>query len=249
MRIHRVAAEGFERAADAYERGRPGYPPELMSWMASQLRLGPGVAVLDLAAGTGKLTRELVRTGARVLAVEPVAAMRAQLARRLPQVTVLDGVAEAIPLPDGSVEAVTVAQAFHWFRAGEAFAEIHRVLRPGGRLGVVWNTRDLRQPLQAELDALIRRYRGGAPSHSGRHSLPATPLFAPLDERRVPFTQRLDVEGLVDRVASVSVIAALPEEEQALVLAAVRDVARRQAGPLELRYVTEGTILSRVDRW
>ena len=101
-----------------------------MEDLAERLRLGPGRTVVDLAAGTGKLTRELVRTGAEVIAVEPLAEMRAELP---PEATALEGTAEAIPLGDGSADAVTVAQAFHWFDAEPALAEIHRVLRPERR--------------------------------------------------------------------------------------------------------------------
>src|SRR5207249_4825593 len=120
---HPTAAAGFDRAADAYERGRPGYPREAVARLAAQFRLGEGVTVLDLAAGTGKLTRMLATTGATVVAVEPVAGMRRVLAQAVPGARVLNGTAEAIPVADGAVDAVTVAQAFHWFDADRAVAE------------------------------------------------------------------------------------------------------------------------------
>ena len=139
--VHPVAREGFADA-DLYERARPGYPPEVVAWLVDHLRLGPSRVAVDLAAGTGKLTRLLVASGARLLAVEPVAGMRTVLAGVCRGVPVVAAGAERLPLRTGSADAVTVAQAFHWFDADAAFGELHRVLRPGGRVGLVWNVRD-----------------------------------------------------------------------------------------------------------
>ena len=141
--LHPTAEAGFTAAAEVYERARPGYPDEAVAWVAERLGIGPGRDVLDLAAGTGKLTRQLVPLGACIVAVEPIDAMRAQLERVVPGVEAVAGTAEAIPLPDASVDAVTCAQAAHWFRADEAAREIRRVLRPGGGLALLWNVRDL----------------------------------------------------------------------------------------------------------
>src|SRR5712671_3101577 len=126
------ATRGFAVAADVYERGRPDYPAVAIARIVSRLGLGRGRTVLDLAAGTGKLTRLLVPSGANVLAVEPVREMRTELERRVPGVATLGGTAERIPLNNGYVDAVTVGQAFHWFSPDPALREIHRVLRPGG---------------------------------------------------------------------------------------------------------------------
>ena len=115
MAIHESAAKGFAAGADAYERGRPEYSPEAIERLAGELGIGPGSRVLDLAAGTGKLTRQLAATGAELVAVEPIAEMRAKLIAALPQVEAVEGTAEAIPLPNHSVDAVVVGQAFHWF--------------------------------------------------------------------------------------------------------------------------------------
>ena len=144
--IHEAAARGFAQAVDAYERGRPGYPPEAVERLCEAVGIGPGRAVLDLAAGTGKLTRLLVPTGAELVAVEPVEQMRAALARALPEVTALAGTAEDVPLPAASVDAVVAGSAFHWFRGEEALAEIHRVLRPDGRLGSCGTCATSRRP-------------------------------------------------------------------------------------------------------
>jgi SAM-dependent methyltransferase len=140
--IHPTAAAGFDAGAGDYERARPGYPHEAGEVLARELGLGPGSRVCDLAAGTGKFTRVLVGRGLDVVAVEPVAGMRAQLAEVLPEVRVLDGTAEAIPIHDAAFDALTVAQAFHWFQADLALAEIRRVLRPGGGVALLWNRRD-----------------------------------------------------------------------------------------------------------
>src|SRR5437764_6215788 len=143
MSVHKAAAEGFHRTADAYERGRPGYPEDAIAWMVAGLRISDRSTVVDLGAGTGKLTRLLLPTGARLIAIEPVAGMRNALRALLPQLEIVDAVAEAMPLADGSADAVVAGQAFHWFETALALEEIHRVLRPGGGLGLIWNRRDL----------------------------------------------------------------------------------------------------------
>src|SRR5689334_21961146 len=141
MAVHAVAKAGFEDPAD-YEAARPSYPPEAVDWFRDQLGIGTGKVVCDLAAGTGKLTRLLVPLGADVVAVEPVSGMRQTLHELLPAVPIAAGTAEALPLADRSVDALTVAQAFHWFDFDHAIAEFARVIRPGGGLGLCWNARD-----------------------------------------------------------------------------------------------------------
>src|SRR5204863_9196685 len=136
--IHDAAARGFDVAADDYESARPGYPPDAVFWLVEQLGLSESSVLVDLAAGTGKLTRLLAPLVGRTVAVEPVAAMRQRLHEVLPHIEVLEGTAEALPLKSGAVDAVTVAQAFHWFDVPRAAAEIVRVLRPDGRLALVW---------------------------------------------------------------------------------------------------------------
>jgi SAM-dependent methyltransferase len=223
--LHPAASGGFARSAGAYERGRPGYPPAAVDFLVARLRLGPGRVVVDLAAGTGKLTRPLLATGAEVAAVEPVAEMRAALP---PGARALDGTAEAIPLDPASADAVTVAQAFHWFDADAALTEIHRVLRPGGALALVWNRRRMDDPLNRAVEELIAPHRGDTPAFRAdawRAAFERTELFGPLEEHKFPNEQLLDADGLVDRVASISFIATLEEAERAEVLRAVRALA------------------------
>jgi SAM-dependent methyltransferase len=236
--VHAAAARGFARSAGAYERARPEYPPAAIDWLRERLGLGPGRRVVELAAGTGKLTRPLAGTGAEVVAVEPVAEMRARIGPGAAEV--LDGTAEAMPLADASADAVTVGQAFHWFDGPAALAEIHRVLRPGGALALVWNRRPLDDPVHAAIEALMAPHRGDAPVHrSGawRAALEETVLFGALEERTFPHAQDMDADALADRVGSTSVIAALPDGPRAEVLAEVRALAA--GGPMRLTYVCE----------
>jgi ubiquinone/menaquinone biosynthesis C-methylase UbiE len=204
--IHR-AATSFDDTADAYERGRPGYPADAVAFLVESLAIGPGATVVDLAAGTGKLTRALIPRAGRVVAVEPLSGMRAVLRRAVPGAEMVAATAERTGLAPGSAHACTVGQAFHWFDGVAALAEIHRLLVPSGRVGLVWNRRDVSDPLQAELDAVIDRHRGSTPSLQGgawRAAFEGSPRFGPLAHRRFPFEHALDADGLVDRVLSVS---------------------------------------------
>jgi ubiquinone/menaquinone biosynthesis C-methylase UbiE len=141
----------FGEEAAAYERGRPSYPPEAIDWL-----LPPGARdVLDLGAGTGKLTVRLVERGLDVVAVDPIPEMLEVLRRSLPDTPALLGSAEEIPLPDASVDSVLVAQAWHWFDPERAVSEVARVLRPGGRIGLVWNVRDERSGWVKDLGRII----------------------------------------------------------------------------------------------
>ncbi len=223
--IHEAAAKGFETAGDAYERGRPDYPPEAIGWLERQLGLERGMTVVDLGAGTGKLTRLLLARGYRVLAVEPVAGMRARLARHSPGAEIVEGTAEATTLADGTADAVVAAQAFHWFDGARALAEIRRVLRPGGGLGLLWNVRDDSVDWVARLTGLMDAYEGGAPrrrSGEWRACFERTSLFTPLREGTFRHAKRLTPELAVDLVVSVSFIAALPEAEREEVALRVR---------------------------
>ncbi len=250
-----VRAGSFDSAAGLYERGRPPYPPAALDWL-----LPPGARrVLDLGAGTGKLTRQLMARGLDVVAVEPLDGMRAELARAVPGARQLAGSAERIPLADGAVDAVLAAQAWHWVDPARAVPEVARVLAPGGTLGLLWNERDERESWVAELGRIIGETRpeedgpeedgpeedgpeeDGADNTSGHPRV--GPPFGPLERRDVPWAHRLAVPELLDMVASRSyVILMAPDERQAL-LNQVRQLAGTHpatAGPPEisLPYIT-----------
>ena len=223
--VHEKALTGFTAGAEAYASGRPDYPVALDGWLTAEIGLAAGKTVVDLGAGTGKFLPRLTATGARVVAVEPVAAMRQQLLKAHPEVIALEGAADRMPLADGSVDAVVCAQSFHWFATAEALAEIHRVLKPGGRLGLVWNVRDERVPWVAALTALLTPYESDAKRYhklEWRGVFPST-AFGPLREahfrhHHVGSPERV----IVDRVRSTSFIAALPPGERARIDEQVR---------------------------
>jgi SAM-dependent methyltransferase len=249
MTVREEAARGFQQGADAYERGRPGYPPEAVEWLVRELDLGPGRTVLDVAAGTGKLTRELVASGATVIAVEPVQAMRAVLERVVPEARALDGTAETLPIDNGAVDAITAASAFHWFDGPAAAAEFHRVLRTGGRLALLWNRRRAEEPLHRAVDEVIEPYRRRPPRPTRdrwREPLESSGLFKPVAEREVPFEQVLDADRFVDRFSSISYVAALPDRERASVTERLRALAAGAAEqPLRLGYESEAYVYER----
>ena len=235
------ATRGFA-AADVYERGRPDYPAAAIAKIVERLDLRPGRTVLDLAAGTGKLTRLLVPSGANVLAVEPVREMRAELERRVPGIATLGGTAERIPLNDGYLDAVTVGQAFHWFDAGKALREIHRVLLPGGGLALIWNARDERDPLQAALSEIIDPLEGDTPRRkqgNWKTLLAESGLFEQSERLLFEHVQPVDEQRLVERVVSISFIAAAQADVRAGVEERVRELARTAYEPLQLSYMTE----------
>jgi SAM-dependent methyltransferase len=233
--IHRAAAEGFSRSAEAYERGRPRYPAEAVDLLMA--RLPAGAQVLDLAAGTGVLTRALIDAGLVVVAVEPVAEMRAALPA---SVRALEGTAEAIPLEPGQMDAVAVGQAFHWFDGDAALPEIHRVLRPDGLLALFWNRRLTGDPVNVAIDELVDPYREDTPTHrsdSWRAAFDRTSLFVPVSEHELPNEQRLDADGMAARVGSTSFISALDEPERRQVLRRARAIAGE--GTVTVPYRTE----------
>lgn len=249
--IDETAAVGFDASAEAYERGRPEYPHDGVEWILDRTGTRPGAHVVDLAAGTGKLTVHFLGVRFRVTAIEPVPGMRAILQERAPAADILDGTAEAIPLPDASAHLVTVAQAFHWFDTDRAIAEIHRVLRPGGWLALVYNERLHELPIHQELGRIFEPRRGATPSHHRddrwRRELAETPLLSVGPSWSEEHAQCLDEEGLVDRMMSTSFLAALPSDERAEVEAEVRDVARRHGGRVGIPYRAEVQLFQRAE--
>jgi SAM-dependent methyltransferase len=232
-------SRSFELVADLYERARPEYPREAIEWLAEKAGLHDGRTVLDLGAGTGKLTRALMSTGARVTAVEPGDAMRAELARAVPGAEALRGAAEEIPLPDDGVDVVTVGQAFHWFRHDEALPEIHRVLRANGALVLIWNERDREHPLQREFTQLLDPFvpAGRPGSETWVEPLAASELFGQIEEVHFPFEQELDADGYVARILSVSFVAAAPAERRAELEARMRELVEAHGGRVTLAYL------------
>jgi SAM-dependent methyltransferase len=230
--IHHSAADGYSAQADRYARGRPDYPNAVAGWLRDRLGLRPGKTVVDLGAGTGKFTAYLLDTGAQVIAVEPVAEMRAKLCRAFPAVDARDGTATSIPLADNSADVLVCAQAFHWFATKDALAEMHRVLRPGGRLGLIWNQRDESVDWVAALARILDAYEGDTPRFARGTWRDAFPFdgFAPLQEDRFPHGHTGPAEDvIVNRVRSTSFIAALPADEEARVTEQVRALIARTA--------------------
>jgi ubiquinone/menaquinone biosynthesis C-methylase UbiE len=209
-------ARSFAGVASEYERGRPGYPRAAIEWLLGVTPLD----VLDLGAGTGKLTAGLLEAGHRVVAVEPLAEMREILAVRQPRAHVLAGTAEHLPLADASVDAVLVGAAFHWFDQQPALAEIDRVLRPRGVLGLLGNGFDTATAWVARVREIL-----GPPAIERPGHWPSTEVlrahFAEVDERAFPHTQRIDRASLRDLASSRSTLAVMREPERASVLASL----------------------------
>jgi SAM-dependent methyltransferase len=241
MNVHETASKAWGDSAEIYERARPEYPPGAIDFL-HELGLSLDSDVLDLAAGTGKLTRALVAAGARVTAVEPLFAMRQMLQQRLPEATVMEGTAERIPVEDESIDLVTVAQAFHWFDAGAAMREIARVLRPGGGLAAIWNVRDESVEWMAMVRELIEEARGDTPSHQSgawRRPLDSTGSgFEPVELRTFKHSQEVTRADAVDVFASRSYVAALPHREREELLERVA-LQLPKTEIVEIPYVTE----------
>jgi SAM-dependent methyltransferase len=226
--IHDAAARGFQASSDAYERGRPEYPEAAIACLAEATALSRARVVADLGAGTGKLTRLLPSwCPGRVIAVEPVEGMRRNFAELQPGIEIVAGTAEELPLADGSVDAVVAAQAFHWFSGERALAEIRRVLRPGGRLGLIWNVRDESIDWVDELTRIIDPHEGGAPRYrSGlwREAFVPGSGFSPLEQAEFRHVHAAPPEAIVDRIASISFIASLEGSRREAVLGEVRQL-------------------------
>jgi SAM-dependent methyltransferase len=225
----------FAEVAGAYERGRPTYPVDAVRWLAGDEPRD----VVDLGAGTGKLTRALVELGHRVTAIEPLPEMLELLPAAAPGAFAILGNAEVIPLPDASADVVTCAQAFHWFDHSVALPEIARVLRADGRLALVWNTRDETEPWVGRLSALIGNESIG--ENDVNRPIEESGLFGPVESAEFRFEQLVDRELLLDLVLSRSYCAKLPPAEREPILVAVAGLYDELAGPggLKLPYVTE----------
>jgi SAM-dependent methyltransferase len=221
-----------EDAGAAYERGRPDYPAAATAVLSDQLGLRPGVTVADLAAGTGKLTRLLVPTGARVVAIEPAPGMLLQLHRAVPGALTTAGEAERLPLADGALDAMTVAQAMHWFRPAEAIDEFHRVLRQRAALAVVYNDRDERVAWVAQMSEILNRYERLAPRPKAgpgwRQAFATTDKFGPMQQFEFDHAQSLDDSTFTDRVDSMSFVILLDDASRAALHAELRALVADQ---------------------
>jgi len=225
--MHPAAEKGFAREAVRYHQGRPDYPAAINEWLRITLDLQSGRQVLELGAGTGKFTARLAATGAEVTALEPVKEMRKQITAMAPQARVIHGYADEIPAEDASFDVVVCAQSFHWFATAEVLKEVHRVLKPHGRLGLIWNVRDFNTQWTKALTDITLTYEDGAPQYrtgAWRKVFPAAG-FGPLMESRFDHAHVGSPENvIVDRTLSISYIAALSSNEQQTVQAKIWDL-------------------------
>lgn len=235
------------RAAKLYEQVRPRYPEAALKFLTTALGIGSGSIVVDVGAGTGKLTRQLISTGATLLAVEPLAEMRRQFSAVLPQIPILSGAAESLPLKDQSVSALVSGQAWHWFDAKRAGVEAARVLMASGGVGLLWNEQDESVPWVADLARIRAGAAENTPSEKSqewRASFDASQGWAPIECQKFRHVQRLSPNGLVQRVLTSSVFAVkTPAEQQAVAVEILsilnRYVETRDRDEVELPYVTE----------
>jgi SAM-dependent methyltransferase len=235
MGVDPLAERGFGSGADEYELHRPGWPVEAVERALAELGLGIGSTVVDLAAGTGKLTRELTARTAHVIAVEPSADMLRRLRQTAPEAEALDGTAAAMPLADGSVDGVFVGEAFHWFATREAVAEIARVVRPGGGVAVLWNLHDFgEEPWLQQAGSVMAPVLPAALDAAGRHhpnrwqAAFAGAPFGPFEQFEVRHERRTDVAGLIAHILTWSHTRALDEDTRARLATDLDEVLRRE---------------------
>ncbi|HEY1722365.1 MAG TPA: methyltransferase domain-containing protein [Magnetospirillaceae bacterium] len=243
-----TAAAGFAKRVDEYVAGRPDYPPEVLAALPS------AETIVELGAGTGKFTRVLIGRAKRVVAVEPLP----EMAARIPQggdtgIEVINAKAEAVPLPDGTADLVCCATSYHWFDYPEAANEIHRLLKPGGHLALLWNRRDSNVPWVGEFSKLIEGYSKDSRRFGSDYwrQIFTNPNFERVGDYAFPFVHRMPVSGIVDRAFSTSYIAQLPEAEAADLrakLAALieRHDTLRSATEVEFPYIALLYLLKRV---
>lgn len=223
-----------------YQSTRPDYPSDAVAFLVESLGIDSDTHVVDLGAGTGIFTSQLIPFGPRITAVEPTPGMREVLTQRLPTVTVVDGSDVAIPLESDSVDCVIAAQAFHWFDAPVALEEIHRVLVDGGRLGLVWNERDESIEWVAALGRAMR-WPAHQPYEVGKDYTPiiAAGPFVNIERRKFAHRQVLDHDRLAQRVLTTSYVAVMDENERQRLMDDVNQVIRALPDPVELPYVTD----------
>jgi SAM-dependent methyltransferase len=219
-----VRSRSFEAVAADYERHRPEYPEAALRWAAEYIGLESGARVLDVGAGTGKLTRGLVAIGLDVVAVEPGGPMLEQLRAAVPEAEALSGSAESIPLPDASVDAAFAGQAYHWFDHHRAPPELHRVIRVDGGLALLWNWWDERDPLQAELGEIVG-FAGHGPSRDDE--LPGPPWFREVGRTTVETAQESSPDALVAYLSTASTFLVAEPAEREARLREIHEIAAR----------------------
>jgi SAM-dependent methyltransferase len=236
-----LGRSGFESGSDVYERARPTYPEAAVAQLLATTGIVEGSRVLDLAAGTGKLTRHLHAARAACIAAEPSASMREVFTRAVPGVPMVAATAEAIPLRRATMDVVVVAQAFHWFDPERALAEVARVLRHRGWLALVWNERDESDPMVAEL-VRISKWDLCQPYPVGRDfglDIDASQRFGPVLRTKTDFIQWLDREAFVEQVASRSYVQVLPDDERKALLDQIAAFAATLAEPIAMPYIND----------
>ncbi|MGH1503795.1 MAG: class I SAM-dependent methyltransferase [Acidimicrobiales bacterium] len=237
--VHDAAAAGYRSRSDTYARARPTYHPTIVDRLVAEHGEGD---VVELGAGTGIFTAQLVQRGVRPLVVEPVAEMRTRLGDALPAISAVDGTAEATGLPDACADTVVAAQAFHWFDHAAALDEVARLLRPGGALVCVWNVRDTSVPWVAAVTEILDRHAGNTPRHrtmAWRRAIDDDPRFVFGHETVVDNPVPATPQTVVDRSLSTSFIAALEPAAQAAVVDEVRAVAEPLGDSFDYPYRSE----------
>jgi ubiquinone/menaquinone biosynthesis C-methylase UbiE len=245
--VNPTAAQGFGNTADSYERGRPEYPKEAVDYLVQILKIGPRSRVLDLGAGTGKFTRLLVPTQAHLTAVEPVEAMRAIFVSALPGVECLVGNAEKIPASESTFDVIVSAQAFHWFDAKAALLEMNRVLKPNGKVGLVWNLRDDSIDWVSKLSEILSARSTTVPrygTYQWKRVFDQSQVFTPLEKRSFKYRQKGTKETVMDLVRSRSYVGSLRDEDRKTVLGRVGELLEnhpqtKRKEEINIPYVTD----------
>ena len=237
--IHESASSGYKNNSDNYVKARPSYHPELLKRLKSRISTGK---IIDLGAGTGIFTKQLVEAGLNPIAIEPVPEMRNKLADQLPSTEVRDGTAENTGLESNSVDVVIAAQAFHWFNYSSALAEIKRILVSGGLLVCVWNVRDVNVDWVGAYESVLSEYEGSTPRHSSkewRKAIDLDPSFQLVDEWSIPNPQASSSEAVVDRALSTSFIGALDSDTKQKIAGQIRDIVSDLGNEFDFPYVSE----------
>jgi ubiquinone/menaquinone biosynthesis C-methylase UbiE len=237
--VHESANSGYSRNANVYNSGRPTYHPDLARRVVD--RYGGGV-VVELGAGTGIFTRQIVDLGASVIAIEPVVSMRSALVEAVPEADVRLGAAEDIPLGDHSADTIVASQSFHWFNYRDALDEIHRVIKPGGHLVTVWNVRDESVDWVASYTKIVDTYVGDTPRHRNmgwRRAINSDARFGSVDEWRIDNPYPTTPDGVIKRALSTSFIGAQPDSVQDDVAGEIRALVEPLGEQFDYPYTSQ----------